>query len=161
MVIGRLAAISGPCAQHSAAHGTESNAKTQTTDNPAGCRSQWRRGWDLNPRTPEGQCLSRASHSAALAPLLGEWSIARYRRSWNGGRADECTRLESGRTERFRGFESPPFRQLMVCLAGAIGIPRRGRVPLSRTAPRRSDRCRISFSSLLLAKSFLVTTAAC
>jgi hypothetical protein len=32
-------------------------------------RSSERRGWDLNPRTPEGQCLSRASHSAALAPL--------------------------------------------------------------------------------------------
>ena len=88
-----------------------SRSKTRKAGPLARAGLPWRRGWDLNPRTPEGQCLSRASHSAALAPLLGEWSIARYRRSRNGGRADECTRLESGRTERFRGFESPPFRQ--------------------------------------------------
>ena len=32
----------------------------------------------------------------------------------NGGRADECSRLESGRAERPRGFESPPFRGQVV-----------------------------------------------
>ncbi len=85
---------------------------------------QWRRGWDLNPRTPEGQCLSRASHSAALAPLLGAWSIARYRRTRNGGRADECTRLESGRPSRVRGFESPPFRQDIERLSGVTRVSR-------------------------------------
>ena len=85
--------------------------KTTTTGTHHAPVVMWRRGWDLNPRTPEGQCLSRASHSAALAPLLGAWSIARYRRTRNGGRADECTRLESGRPSRVRGFESPPFRQ--------------------------------------------------
>ena len=48
-----------------------SRSKTQTADTPKDAGRTWRRGWDLNPRTPEGQCLSRASHSAALAPLLG------------------------------------------------------------------------------------------
>ena len=44
--------------------------KTETTGTrrPRAGR-HWRRGWDLNPRIPEDQCLSRASHSAALAPL--------------------------------------------------------------------------------------------
>ena len=74
----------------------------------------------MNPRTPEGQCLSRASHSAALAPLLGAFSIARYHRRRNGGRADECTRLESGRPSRVRGFESPPFRQYIERLESVL-----------------------------------------
>ena len=74
----------------------------------------------MNPRTPEGQCLSRASHSAALAPLLGAISIARYHRRRNGGRADECTRLESGRPSRVRGFESPPFRHYIERLESVL-----------------------------------------
>ena len=74
----------------------------------------------MNPRTPEGQCLSRASHSAALAPLLGAFSVARYHRRRNGGRADECTRLESGRPSRVRGFESPPFRHYIERLESVL-----------------------------------------
>ena len=36
----------------------------------AACDKPWRRGWDLNPRSGlPGQRLSRAPHSASLAPL--------------------------------------------------------------------------------------------
>ena len=37
-------------------------------------------------------------------------AAGRYRCARNGGRADECSRLESDRVERHRGFESLPFR---------------------------------------------------
>ncbi len=43
---------------------------TDNTEHNVQNKTNWRRGWDLNPRSGlPGQRLSRAPHSAALAPL--------------------------------------------------------------------------------------------
>ena len=39
--------------------------------------------------------------------------------SWMGGRVVDCARLESVYTERYRGFESPPIRQVLVSITDA------------------------------------------
>ena len=72
-----------------------------------------------------------AINALAGRPIRPLWHLSweprsepRYPRPRNGGRADECSRLESGRTERFRGFESPPFRpiDLVNNLRGRAGL---------------------------------------
>jgi hypothetical protein len=63
----------------------------------------------LNPRTPEGQSLSRASHSAALAPLQ---SGRVYAGNLLGGTVAEWTIAVALKAtgRKPRGFESLPFR---------------------------------------------------
>lgn len=59
---------------------------------------------------------------------------------------DDCTRLESGRAARLRGFESPPFRHIAAHLPGSMWI---------------SQRCQLAYLGLSISHRLVLRRSNC
>jgi hypothetical protein len=98
--------------------GTETETDTKRPGHLAGA-----------PVVAERVGFEPTDHIAAINALAGRpirplwhlswerWSVARYPGEWNGGRVDECSRLESGRPQ------GPQVRILSVPLMGSAHAP--------------------------------------